>query len=100
MNQTFQEKYAECKTWQEKSTLISLYHTLMLVKYSDWIIHDTALHFRVSVGLVSENIRLAKEIDNNNKKIIDAKTREEALKLLDKRRYISDRIPTVYKEEE
>jgi hypothetical protein len=59
------------------------------MKYKDWTITDTSQHFGVSIGLVSENIRIAKDIDNgrNSEKIMAAKTREDGLKLMERRRY-------------
>jgi hypothetical protein len=101
-NITFKEKYnSKGITWQEKAVLISLYHTAMCMKYPTWNLQDTSLHFGVSIGLVSENIRLAKEIDNNNKKVIACLHREDALKLIDRRRYTSDRKEfTLFKDNE
>lgn len=88
MSITFKDKYNELSTWQEKAVLISLYHTAMCVKYKDWTLADTSQHFEVSIGLVSENIRLAREIDNGmNNKLMKCASREKALKLLDRRRY-------------
>jgi hypothetical protein len=86
---TFKEKYNSGITWQEKAVLISLYHTAMCVKYPTWVIKDTASHFEISIGLVSENIRLAKAIDGpDGPKILKCKTREEGLKFIDRRRYV------------
>lgn len=100
-NVTFKDKYNSMgMTWQEKAVLISLYHTVMCHKYSNWTITDTSQHFGVSIGLVSENIRLAREIDNGNVKLKECKTREEGLKLIDRRRYLRDRNSTMYKEED
>lgn len=88
---TFKEKYILSDTWQEKALTIYLYHTIMCIKYTNWTIKDTASHFEVSSGLVSENIRLAKEISSGNTKVIRCKTREDGLKLIERRRYASDR---------
>lgn len=89
---TFKDKYNECKTWQDKSICIALYHTAMMIKYPTWTITDTSLYFEVSIGLVSENVRLAKEIDSGNKKIVSAKTREEGLKMIERRNYSRYRL--------
>lgn len=87
-NITFKDKYSELKTWPEKATLISLYHTAMCMKFKEWTLADTAEHFSVSIGLVSENIRLAKLIDSElGTKLIKCETREKALKLLERGRY-------------
>jgi hypothetical protein len=87
---TFKEKYKLCKTWQDKAVIISLYHTIMVFKYPTWTITDTSEHFGVSIGLVSENIKLAKEIDKGNKKLAECKSREDALKHLIKRHYVRE----------
>ena len=80
---TFKEKYESIDTWQDKAVLISLYHTAMCLKYKTWTLTDTAQHFGVSIGLVSENIRLAKAIDGpNGIRIMKCETREKALKLI------------------
>jgi len=99
---TFKEKYnSRGITWQEKAVLISLYHIAMCVKYPTCNLNDTSQHFGVSVGLVSENIRLAKAIDSNNLKVIKSKTREDALKLINRRHYVSERKEfTLYRDEE
>ena len=94
-NLTFKDKYNQCKTWQDRAICIALYHTIMLTKYPTWTITDTSKHFEVSIGLVSENIRLASEIDNGNKKVSECKYREDALKLIERRRYASDRLTLI-----
>jgi len=101
-NITFKQKYnSRGMTWQEKAVLISLYHTTMCLKYPTWHMGDTAEHFEVSRGLVSENIRLAKEIDNGNKKVTLCPHREDALKLIDRRYYTRDRKEfTIFKDDE
>lgn len=88
---TFKDKYSDKNlTWQDKCVLISLYHTIMHTKYPTWTLGDTAQHFEVSIGLVSENIRLAKHIDNplDNKKLMKLETREAGLKYIERRRYV------------
>ena len=101
-NITFKQKYnSRGITWQEKAVLMSLYHTAMLMKYPTWNLGDTAEHFGVSIGLVSENIRLAKEIDKGNMKITLCSYREAALKLMERRYYTRDRKEfTLFEDEE
>lgn len=97
-NVTFKDKYNECKTWQDKAICIALYHSIMSSRYPTWNLNDTALHFGVSIGLVSENIRLAKAIDDGNIRILKSKTREEGLKLIERRHYVRDRTEiTIWK---
>jgi hypothetical protein len=86
---TFKEKYNEPNlTWQEKAVLISLYHTVMLMKYPTWTLMDTAVHFDVSIGLVSENIRLGRFIDTKDygPKLMKCETREKGLKIIERRK--------------
>lgn len=86
---TFKQKYTTLTTWQEKAVLISLYHTAMLLKYPTWTLMDTATHFCISIGLVSENIRLGKAIDTKEygPKLMKCETRERALKIIERRKY-------------
>ncbi len=94
-NQTFKEKYNSSLTWQEKCILINLYHQIMCIKYHNWTIADTANHFKLSSGLVSENIRLSKEINEGNQQIAECKSREDALKLIERRSHKRIRITQV-----
>jgi len=91
---TFKDKYNDPSvSWQNKAMLISLYHSIMKYQYPTWTQLDTAQHFEVSVGLVSENIRLSREMDDgkNARKIKNSKTREEGLRYIDRRYYTEDR---------
>ena len=78
---TFPEKYRLEKTWYGKVTIMEIFHLTMSINYNHWTIHDTAKEFNVSIGLVSENLKLAKEIDKNPN-IIKCETRQDALKKL------------------
>lgn len=84
---TFKDKYLSCKTWQDKAIVVGLYHTIMCIKYPSWTVLDTALHFEISVGLTSENIRLAEQINSGNESINKSASREAALKLIERRSY-------------
>jgi hypothetical protein len=75
---TFPEKYLTEKTWHGKVLIMSLYHTAMTLKFKNWTLTDTAKQFNCSIGLVSENLALAKLIDINPK-IMKCKSRQEAL---------------------
>lgn len=76
---TFIERYQSEDTWYGKVLIMGIYHTVMSQKDKGWTLHHTANDFRVSVGLVSENIRLALALDTN-KKLINCKTRQDALR--------------------
>lgn len=94
MGQTFKEKYNEAGlSWQSKAVVISLYHSAMCIKFPTWTMDDTALHFNISKGLVSENIRLAKAIDSKElgNRMIKCKTRESALKMIERRHYVRNK---------
>ena len=90
------QRYNECKTWQEKVILISLYYNLKSINNIDWFIKDTASYFDISSGLVSESLRLATEIDNPapGYDLMLIKTREEALTLIGRRNYTKNRHST------
>lgn len=82
---TFVEKYRMLTSWQEKAILMNLYHTVAVGRHKDWTIKQTATVFEVSVGLVSENIRLANAIDSGSS-IAKCATRQEALQKVDRRK--------------
>lgn len=81
--------FKDCKTWQDKAMLISLFHTSKCIQHpNSWNMAKTAKHFNISIGMVSENIRLAKEFDGpNGDNIVACKTREDALKMIERRKY-------------
>jgi hypothetical protein len=63
---------------------MEVYHLAMSVRVSNWTISKTAIEFKVSVGLVSENLRLAQLI-HKDEKILRCSTRQDALKKLNGR---------------
>jgi hypothetical protein len=78
---TFLEKYNSETTWHGKAIVMGLYHLTMTHRHKDWTITKTAHAFDVSVGLVSENIRLANAI-NANEAMLKCQSRQEALRKL------------------
>lgn len=78
---TFKQKYKECSEWQGKVTVMEIYHLAMCLKVKGWTITQTAEHFECSVGLVSENLRLAQAIHTDDK-VLKCQSRQEALKKL------------------
>lgn len=76
---TFVERYNQETTWHGKATVMSLYHLAMCHNVKGWTIAKTANHFGVSIGLASENIRLAHAI-HKNERLMKCETRQEALK--------------------
>jgi len=78
---TFIERYNNEDTWYGKVLVMSIYHMVMCQKEKTWTLQDTASFFECSIGLVSENIRLAKKLDTDPK-FINNRSRVEALKKL------------------
>jgi len=76
---TFQERYASESTWHGKVTVMEIYHLAMCMRVKGWTISLTAEEFGVSIGLVSENLRLAQSI-HSDPKILKCESRQEALK--------------------
>jgi len=60
---------------------MEIYHLAMTQKIRSWTLTKTAEHFQVSIGLVSENLRLAHAL-HNNPKLIEIETRDNALRKL------------------
>lgn len=56
---TFVERYNQESTWHGKVLVMEIYHLAMSSRIKKWTITQTAEHFGVSIGLVSENLRLA-----------------------------------------
>ena len=81
---TFKERYEQSKTWYEKVLVMNIYHTAMVARVSSWTITMTAQEFECSIGLVSENLRLADAIHSNDS-ILKCESRQDALKRLNGR---------------
>lgn len=77
---SFKDRYNQCKTWHEKVLVMGLYHLAQQNRCNGWTVKDTALYFDVSNGLVSENLKLHKSIDNDIR--LTKYTREYALRLI------------------
>lgn len=60
---------------------MSIHHTAMCCMFHEWTVSNTAKQFEVSIGLASENLRLAELIDKYPK-LLKLETRQEALKKL------------------
>lgn len=78
---TFKQKYEECKDWRGKVTIMEIYHLAMYHRESNWTVTKTTNDFGVSVGLVSENLKLALAIHIDDK-ILKCESRQEALRKL------------------
>lgn len=79
---TYKEALAKEKKWHRRAILINLYHQRMLLKSSKWTLRATAKRLSISLGCVSENIRLANALINEQ--VIESHSRKEALLLIRK----------------
>lgn len=59
----YREKYRLCEIWYQKVSVMSLFHLSMCQRDKTWTIADTATYFGVSKALVSENLKLAREMN-------------------------------------
>jgi hypothetical protein len=78
---TFKDRYSQESTWHGKVTVMEIYHLAMSQRVKGWTISKTAEHFECSIGLVSENLRLAQAI-HSDEKFLKCESRQEALKRL------------------
>jgi hypothetical protein len=76
---TFKARYNAETTWHGKVTVMEIYHLAMCQREKGWTITKTAEHFECSIGLVSENLRLAQAI-HTSEKLLQCESRQEALK--------------------
>lgn len=78
---TLFERYQSESTWQGKVLVMEIYHLAMIQRSKNWTLRDTATQFSCSIGLVSENLKLAGAI-HTNEKLITYESRQEALRKL------------------
>lgn len=78
---TFRERYTHAQTWHDKAIVIELYHLAMTHRNKGWTISKTAEYFQCSIGLVSENLKLAHAI-HIQPSILNIPSRQEALRKL------------------
>jgi len=82
---TFKERYGKETTWHGKAAVMEIFHLAMSQREKGWTITKTAEHFECSIGLVSENLRLAYATHTDDK-ILKCESRQLALKRLNARR--------------
>lgn len=75
---TFIERYEQEKTWHGRALVMEIYHLAMISRVKSWTVTKTAEHFNVSIGLASENLRLAQAI-HDRPSILEVPSRQEAL---------------------
>lgn len=78
---TFLDKYRQETSWHGRALVMELYHLAQSTRQRRWTVTQTAQYFQVSVGLASENLRLAQAI-HVDANIVQLKHRQEALKRL------------------
>jgi hypothetical protein len=81
---TFLERYNSEETWWRKVLIMEIFHFAMSRQDNTWTIGKTAESFNVSIGLVSENLRIAEASHALLTTILNYDTREAALKVLPK----------------
>jgi len=81
MGQTFKEKYEACKTWHDKVLVMEIFHLAMRARDSNWTVFKTANEFGCSVGLVSENLKIAQAL-HKHPQILQSPNRADALNRL------------------
>ena len=74
----FLEEYKTETLWHQKIWLMDTFHSLMGVKHGKWTLHQTAESFNVSMGVVSENLNLAKAIETDPE-LTKCESRQKAL---------------------
>jgi hypothetical protein len=78
---TFLERYNQETTWHGKAIVMEIYHLAMSTRSKNWTITKTAEHFECSIGLVSENLKLALALHTQTE-LIRCSSRQDALKWL------------------
>lgn len=81
---TFLERYNLETTWHGKAMIMEIYHLAMCSRVKTWTITRTAEHFECSIGLVSENLRLAQAIHLNDS-LLKSESRQDALRRINGR---------------
>lgn len=78
MATSFKERYDKEKIWHKKVLVMEIFHLTMCEKSKGhWPIRNTAKYFDVSIGLVSENLKLADAI--NHRVDLETLSRKQAL---------------------
>lgn len=72
------ESYNFADTWQKKVQVMEIYHLAMCHVNKNWTIVKTSKYFQCSIGLTSENLRIA-EVSHKEPNILLCNTRQEAV---------------------
>lgn len=77
---TYQDKVTKEKNWHKRAMLITYYHTAMKLRRRRWTMRMTAKKLDISIGMVSESIKLTHAILDNPD--LENLKREDVLYLL------------------
>ena len=78
---TFKEKYNHEKTWHGRVMVMEIYHLTMTHRVKGWTLAKSADYFACSIGLLSENLKLAHAL-HQDPSFIKCVSRQDALKKL------------------
>lgn len=59
---TLKESFKKEECWHRKVIILETFHLMRTIQVKTWTIKDTARDLEVSIGLVSEDLKLAKAI--------------------------------------
>lgn len=83
--QEYIDKYYQAETWHERAMIMLTYHTIMMgvfeSKGARWTIRMTAKKFDRSSGYVSEDLRLAENMQSHPG-LKQCPSRDEALRMM------------------
>jgi hypothetical protein len=78
---TVQERFDKETDWRKKALIIEFFHSLMMIRHKDkWSVKKTSSAVKKSMGLVSENINIARAIKSGILEKCDS--RNHALKII------------------
>lgn len=84
---TFLERYKTESNWAKRCIIMELYHLARITNNKNWTLTMTARDFDCSIGLVSENLKLANAI-HKDEKLAEIELRMDALKRINQRKFI------------
>jgi len=79
--QSYKEKYHNERRWSNKVIILELFHLIKKNQDRTWNITKTATIMEISIGAVSENLRIA-EYAHLHPEILECASRQDALRML------------------
>jgi hypothetical protein len=83
---TFRERYRKEDTWHGRVVIMEIYHLTMLHQDGNWTVSKSADYFGCSLGLMSENLKIAHALHSDSI-LIQCPSRQDALKRLNGHSY-------------